>query len=489
MQVKFTLWISLTLLLGTPGHAQTWDLTGDWNPPANPNGAWTYGEFVGGVFAPLDWRAGGYYPAVGASGGYITENTTGSAAYGIDPGQISLEADGGSPVVRWTAPSAGGYNIDVFIGGTTASEGGGYGNNFAKFAGLNINGVSQGSNGFSGNVVSWVINDVVLNAGATVDAYVMNPGYANGGNTEAMFTVTAVQPTATATATVVNGYVVEATVTSGGYGYTNTPGVSIIGGGGSGAEAVAVVSNEVVIAVDIVEPGEGYTNTPVMVIAPPFILQPKMAIAPWSLLSFTNLAVGTNYQLQVFAGGSFVTVGAPFAATSSTLTQLVSGAASANGYRLVGTPLPFQAQATADVVGGFVVGATVTSGGSGYTTNPAVTILGNGAGSNATAVATVSGGSVSALAITSPGIGYANGATIVIAPPPTTALWPSNVTQVMELELGNLSPYVNYQLQFSPVATGRWSTLNTPFTPTSSTYTQYLIVTGNAGFFRVLYLP
>ena len=99
---------------------------------------------------------------------------------------------------------------------------------------------------------------------------------------------------ATATATVVNGYVVEATVTYGGFEYTNTPGVRIIGGGGRGAQAAAVLSNGVVVAVNIANPGDGYSSTPVVVIAPPFIPQPTMSIAPMSLLSFTNATVGAK---------------------------------------------------------------------------------------------------------------------------------------------------------------------------------------------------
>ena len=56
-------------------------------------------------------------------------------------------------------------------------------------------------------------------------------------------------------AVVVNGFVVGATITDGGYGYTNTPTVRIIGGGGSGAQAVAVVSNGVVTAVNVLDAG------------------------------------------------------------------------------------------------------------------------------------------------------------------------------------------------------------------------------------------
>ena len=74
------------------------------------------------------------------------------------------------------------------------------------------------------------------------------------------------------------------------------------------------------------------------------------------------------------------------------------------------------ATATAIVMYGFVVDKTVTSGGSGYTSAPAVTITGNGSG--ATATATVSGGAVTAITITNAGSGYTSGATITIAAPP-----------------------------------------------------------------------
>jgi N-acetylneuraminic acid mutarotase len=73
------------------------------------------------------------------------------------------------------------------------------------------------------------------------------------------------------------------------------------------------------------------------------------------------------------------------------------------------------ATATANTIAGFVIGATVTSSGSGYSSAPAVTITGNGTG--ATATATVSNGQVTGLTITSAGIGYTGPTTISIAPP------------------------------------------------------------------------
>ncbi len=63
-----------------------------------------------------------------------------------------------------------------------------------------------------------------------------------------------------------------------------------------------------------------------------------------------------------------------------------------------------------------VSGITVTGGGSGYTSAPAVTIAG-GNGTGATATATVTGGVVTAIALDTVGSGYTVAPTVTIAPP------------------------------------------------------------------------
>ena len=86
---------------------------------------------------------------------------------------------------------------------------------------------------------------------------------------------------------------------------------------------------------------------------------------------------------------------------------------------------------------------------------------------------------------------------IVIAPPfipqPGIAItglfYGPLVPPVMELNFSDLSPYDNYQLEFSPVATGTWTNLGAPFVPTATTNTQYANGVGNLGFFRVKHLP
>ncbi len=123
---------------------------------------------------------------------------------------------------------------------------------------------------------------------------------------------------ATATATIQNGSVVGITITDGGCGYTNSPIVWIQGGGGSGAMGTAVVNNGVVVGINIIAGGSNYTNSPDVYIYSPAGLQIALikAVRP----SFTDLIVGTNYQLQVSDDMvSWSNQGSPFTATSPTM--------------------------------------------------------------------------------------------------------------------------------------------------------------------------
>jgi hypothetical protein len=296
--------------------------------------------------------------------------------------------------------------------------------------------------------------------------------------------------TATGTATLAGAFVVGVIVNDSGAGYTNIPLVRFIGGGGSGAQAVAVVSNGVVVAINVIDAGSGYTNTPVVVVDPPFISIPVLGIGSISFLTFSSLTINSNYQLQLFQSPNWINQSASFKASDSFYTQIVSGAVSSGDYRLALTPVPLQAHANSQVVNGFVVGAFVTAGGSGYTTPPAVTFIGNGnVGSNATAVASVSGGKVTGIAITSAGIGYANPVTIQIDPPPVTALSPT-VSPGVELDSSSLAPYDNYQIQTKSDIGAAWVNLSGGlFSPTNAMNSQYIFITDEDGFFRVQYIP
>ena len=126
-------------------------------------------------------------------------------------------------------------------------------------------------------------------------------------------------PPATSTATVDDGFVVAATITEGGCGYTNAPLVFIQGGGGTGATAIAVITNGIVTGITITDAGLGYTSTPIVWIGePPSIIdQPQsVTVSAYDTASFSVAAIGTtlmNYQW------SFNGTNIP-GATSSTFT-------------------------------------------------------------------------------------------------------------------------------------------------------------------------
>ena len=128
---------------------------------------------------------------------------------------------------------------------------------------------------------------------------------------------------ATATAIITNGFVVAVTITDAGIGYTNTPLVYLLGGGGTGAEAIAFVSNGVVAGITITNAGSGYTNTPILSITPPYPLALDIALA--TSLGFTNLIVGTNYQLQVSESGTWNNLGSSFTAGAAGFSQYFDG--------------------------------------------------------------------------------------------------------------------------------------------------------------------
>ena len=341
----------------------------------------------------------------------------------------------------------------------------------------------------SSNNVTLTLTDVQTAMAGNYQVIISNlAGIVTSSN--AVLTVIIPPATATATATLVDGFVVGVSLTYEGSGYTNAPLVRLIGGGGSGAQAVATVSNGVVTGLTITDAGSGYTNGPLVVIAPPFLPHPTLDIAAMSLLSFSNLTVGASYQLQQFSAGSWTNPPVSFTASSTLYTQMFAGVVGSGNYRLALKPVATPAYATPEVVGGFVVEAKVTSGGFGYVTNPAVAIIAvNGAGSGATAVASIGGGVVTSINITDAGIGYTNPPVIKIAPPPTGVVVPPTVQPVMRLDASNLTPYNNYQIQFTPALNGTWENWAAGlFSTTTASSTQYLFITNNTGFFQLQYV-
>jgi hypothetical protein len=168
--------------------------------------------------------------------------------------------------------------------------------------------------------------------------------------------VSATPAVATAAIDEATGVVTEITLSSGGSGYTFTPTVTLIGGGGTGATAVALVNDDgmhpgVVTKIMITNPGTGYTSAPIVritgsstrvtiITTPP--VAPKPALSPLSDTGMPVVPRGsdniTDNPTPVFVGtvlpGATVTLRVGNAAVGTTTADLTTGAYS------ITTPVP-----------------------------------------------------------------------------------------------------------------------------------------------------
>lgn len=119
---------------------------------------------------------------------------------------------------------------------------------------------------------------------------------------------------AKATAQLVNGFLVGATLTDSGCGYTNAPIVLVQGGGGTGATARAIVSDGKVTGIQIVNAGCCYTSAPRIVIsAPPMV--PTVEIVVSKIKVVQNVVLGWKYVLESSTNGvDWTATGPPFVA-------------------------------------------------------------------------------------------------------------------------------------------------------------------------------
>jgi hypothetical protein len=133
-----------------------------------------------------------------------------------------------------------------------------------------------------------------------------------------------------------------------------------------------------------------------------------------------ELAVRTN------GAGGYTTLtprqkitAAPYAVTAGTLTgPITETQLPVNAAKLNVANTATQATAVPVITSGFITGATVLSGGSGYLTPPNVSVNAP-QGSGAIITAGITGGVVTGLTVQNAGSGYTAGATITIAAPPS----------------------------------------------------------------------
>jgi hypothetical protein len=132
---------------------------------------------------------------------------------------------------------------------------------------------------------------------------VINPGSGYDDSTEVIIASPPLPPSrAAAIAKVVNGFIVELTVTNEGRKYIKPPVIQFIGRGGGGAKATAVLKDGMVVGIKLDNAGSGYPDQTQVVIAPPIELEPSIEtesinIFPAIELEFMTLK-SKIYQLQ-----------------------------------------------------------------------------------------------------------------------------------------------------------------------------------------------
>jgi hypothetical protein len=338
-------WKHSLALVGYPSvPLDSYDVSRDFSLASNPNGVWSYGwkSNLVGTFArllstrtitydngvPIECRelALGQDPVV-----YHNPTTNTAIANAgqevVLPGEVGFRAGGGTPynfgAIRFTAPSGGAYLLESTVQSYLNGDRSGDTDYHVVVGGLEVFGEflpPRSATGYS-NTLTLVAGDIVdfmVGRGADGSQY--------GSGLKIQATLTPIAPPcpphkATATATMFNGFVVDATITDGGCGYTNAPLVKIVGGGGSGAVATATVSNGVVVRITISNAGSGYTSTPTMQIAsPPFT--PWLDIAVSKVKVTQHVVVGRSYIFE--SSNDFTNwsqVGTPFTAQEEVIAQ------------------------------------------------------------------------------------------------------------------------------------------------------------------------
>jgi hypothetical protein len=102
------------------------------------------------------------------------------------------------------------------------------------------------------------------------------------------------------------GFVITAVVTNGGFGYGNTPSVSFVGGGGSGASGYCTISNGVLASITVTNAGNGYTSLPAVVIGAPNGYVYSQTNSTLNITNANQNSAGT-YFVVITNGNSSVT--------------------------------------------------------------------------------------------------------------------------------------------------------------------------------------
>jgi hypothetical protein len=170
-----------------------------------------------------------------------------------------------------------------------------------------------GAPGNQPNLMQGSIDDIriynrALSSSEVVQLYVLEGGFCSPHRAQAI-------------ATLSSDGVTGATMVDNGCGYTNSPSIRIVGGGGSGATAIASMTNGIVTDVVITSVGSNYTSTPrILIESPPFV--PTVSIAVSKVKVMQQVRVNHNYVLESSTNlTDWTATGPQFTADSETIVN------------------------------------------------------------------------------------------------------------------------------------------------------------------------
>lgn len=156
------------------------------------SGPWFYGfkNSTGDFQLDSIGSHGGMESYVGTDGSAIYKQVTIGGDCGIEYGKISMQCDGGTPVIRFVVPNNGNYNITINMGGSRSLGNDCYGNRKSGGALLSIDGTSEVGS-FANDIKTFNVKNRYLNEGKVVVLSLPKDyGY---GNTQTEFVVTTLE--------------------------------------------------------------------------------------------------------------------------------------------------------------------------------------------------------------------------------------------------------------------------------------------------------